>query len=342
MKKTAKRVISLVLAMVMMVCVSVSAFAYNTKVTGVRYLSLGDSIAVGYGPYNHKIVGFTADGSPQLYDKAYPVLLNKKLNNSKTKNFKSLAYASIRTTELRFLIDPTYPGDEFNFFTVQQTNGYSEADFKPWRSTFVNEIKKADVITLEIGSNDVLLYTFQVMQAQMGNHYFLDLCRIAASQAGTIGQFYGILLDNFANFVGFEKAVAMLVPAMIQGMANLQTNFKEIVNKIYEYNPDVELLIVGTYNPYYQMGITDFDIIKLGAAIDLITENNNNFMRQVANSTDASFVDMMRVECVGASSLLDPYMLTNTLDVVHPTLEGHKDMANRIYNAHVAYVNAHK
>ena len=69
------------------------------------YVSLGDSIPAGYGPYNYAIKGFAR------VDKAYPAIVA----DNAAKEFIPLGRTGFRTAELRYMLDHSYEGDDALF-----------------------------------------------------------------------------------------------------------------------------------------------------------------------------------------------------------------------------------
>ena len=107
--KQSKRILALVLAAVL--CLGLFSFtAGAATLKNVKqydtYTCLGDSIAAGFGPYNRDNKGF------QQEDIAYHTYVKNAVG---AKTFYPLGRVGFRTTELRFMIDDTYQGDDYLF-----------------------------------------------------------------------------------------------------------------------------------------------------------------------------------------------------------------------------------
>ena len=56
-------------------------------------------------------------------------------------------------------------------------------------------------------------------------------------------------------------------------------NWDPIIRKIYEVNPDVTLVVVGTYNPMKTTKLTDASVITIGKAFDTVCRQINTYMQ---------------------------------------------------------------
>ena len=177
MKKTTKKLLAVLVAMVMMVsCVSVAAFARwgrgpQQNLTADTMVVLGDSIPSGYGmhgdPGNAYTLGnqFTF-GHGSFVEGTYPQLVADTLGVTNRYNYSRDAFRSV---ELRRLIDPEYEA------WIEQTENAQEHFISDAIMLIANvglderaamaaemqqTIRNADIIVLNFGNNDGGTYGF--------------------------------------------------------------------------------------------------------------------------------------------------------------------------------------
>ena len=165
--KHTKKIIALLLAVMMLIsCTAVASFAATKKKTyskydynkdgKVIYTVLGDSIAAGYS-----LPGFVEDtkwkATWPVVEGSYPQYVGQAIG---AKKIYQDAHIGLRSTDLRYLLCEDYPGDIAVGWRVPTTDNYRTVDpagLAEVRKQYLNHIKKADVITLNIGINDLTI-----------------------------------------------------------------------------------------------------------------------------------------------------------------------------------------
>ena len=244
--KLVKRSLALVLALVLMALCSVSAFAAtknNVKQYNI-YLQLGDSVAVGFSQ-----PGFDRTKHKVRVAGTYGDLLAKDV---KAKKFYPYAQMGFRSSEIRMLLDNSYNGDELTDTEVARaTDGYAtKANLKAQRKQYQAAVKKADLITIDVGLNDLWLPFVGATDQQLYEmpKAFVD--------------YLTHLYDDF------------------------EENYKVILKKIYKLNPDVKVVSVGTYNPSKHWGVFP---VYWGKVLDPMFQHMNDYKKSFTKVYGAKY-----------------------------------------------------
>ena len=302
MKRVTKKIISVVLAVMMMVSVlSVASSAATKKTVGTYkvYLDLGDSISTGFSlkGYNRAKHWSETKGS-------YPSYISDWVGAKKSYWYSQDGF---RTSEIRQLLDTDYSGDLMTDAELPKNteNYWNSTTLKKYRSAYRKAVKKADIITLNIGFNDIwypIIYMAHTLGLEDGE---TD---------------YAQLIKNYA-LLGVEAT-----QAMYQELAEFYVNYAAIVNTIYELNPDVTLVTLSTYNPTAGWSLPAENGVPFGKATTPIYVAMNAYKKMFENTYDNYYyVDVDDVEVrtatfPGLGNGFDP----------HPTEAGHKWMAKQI------------
>ena len=141
-------------------------------------------------------------------DKAYHSIVAKSVGAS---TLYPLGYSGTRTTEVRAVLDPSYKGDEYLFsyglvnnYTVREDGSidyYTPSKEADWnnrsydfvREKYLNAIRNSDLITLNLGSNDIM--TIPVINA-MGKMYGTKDAKFVAMAKEMLGKSYPEMLDS--------------------------------------------------------------------------------------------------------------------------------------------------
>ncbi len=314
-----KRLTALFLSMLLLFSVlSVSVFA---EVSGARpyrkYTVLGDSIPAGYGPYNYEYKGYAKIAV------SYPALVADQV----AEDMIPLARTGFRTVELRYMLEEDYEGDDY-LFRIGKT---SVEDVYRHRPEYRPAIQGSDLITLEIGSNDILNYGMVRAIDASKNTEVTNRVRDILEETGSYGQALSTLLSLAGTAESLTGIVTGFVQGMWEGYRNFTENWDCIMEDIYAINPDVTLVAVGMYNPLKTTKLTDASLITIGRAFDLITAAMNSYMKQGSRfSGQYLFADVSRTEIYDLPAFTNGMYMDMLLGMVHPTINGHRTMANRI------------
>lgn len=314
--KQVKRILLALLAMATMVCVlATSAFAAGPKTRSGKsyktYTCFGDSVAAGYSldgyDWTHDYSKFQWNTTP----KSYPALVKEGVNASKLYQFSHSAY---RTTDLRVLLDRDFTGDRMAGYRLPSVNNDERnIDWNAvaeYRDLVEKAVRASDVITVGIGVNDAS------MPALNATETFTDSLTAALSfDVGRVVKdvtFYGALAEGEINaFRLFSQ------------------NFDAIISNIRKYNSKAKIIVVGNYNPMKDYKIPSGWGLPLGPFVDPIFANQNNYMQNQSPLRDEyTFIDITDIK----THMNDPESPMYGGDF-HPTLNGHKDVANKILAA---------
>lgn len=296
MKRSTRRVIALLLALLMMVTTSVSAFASgyiiprNIKVQAYNgksystYTQLGDSVAVGFSLPDYK-----RNVRKQRVEGTYGAIVADKVH---AKKYYAYAQDGFRSAEIRMLLDNSYNGDELTDTEVKDaTEGRTtKATLKAQRKQYQSAVKASDLITLDCGFNDIWL---KIVGA---SHEEIYKWPISYTEA-----FMTMLTDYNENYTACVKSIVKM-------------------------NPKATVVLVGTYNPCEHWDLPPYSGLYWGKFLDLLYLQMNNVKKDLANQyKNVIYVDVPDTEVFTEHTPL----LIGGFDP-HPTVDGHKYMANQI------------
>lgn len=296
MKKNFKRIISVLLAVLMVASLSVSAFAANLlgqKGDPVslnpyhgrsynNYLLMGDSVAEGFG-----LPGFDRTKRFTRVEGSYGAYVADAV---KAKTYLPYAQDGFRSAEFRMLVDDSYNGDELTDTQIPEaTDGYADSTkLKAERPQYQKAVKDADLITIDVGFND------------------LWLPLVHASRQFTVA------IDYPKALLTWEKT--------------FEENYGALVQKIFELNPGVTVVLVGSYNPCKHWSFPAYTPIYVGKVLDVFFNQMNDYKKEVAGKYgNCHYADVSDVETI--TEYNDAIMVGFD---PHPTEDGHRYMANQI------------
>lgn len=271
MKKTMKKLVAALMLVVMMAsAISISAFAATSD--NVRqypvYVCLGDSVASGFGlpdynQYNSLLVyGKDIQGS-------YGDLLSKAVGarTSKGGTYYPCAYPGFTSAIFRYVFDDNYTPRKWEMDQLENFSygAYTPAVLEKEKAHIRSAIKKADLITVDLGVNDTWYSTIALIYeiADYGKVEGIDPRETLAKEIkkygsfGTVarnamyylagfaenpqlwGQFWGWWADNLANY-----------------LTAYQVNFNAIMKGIFKLNPDVTVVNLASGNSFRALNLT--------------------------------------------------------------------------------------
>ena len=327
MKKTRKLLAILLTLALVLSFTSVFAFAakkpktyskYDINKDGkVVYTVLGDSIAAGYS-----LPGFVEDSkwkaSWPVVDGSYPQYVGQAIGANK---IYQDAHIGLRSHDLRYLLCEDYPGDIAVGWRVPTTDNYRTVDptgLAEVRRQYYNHIKKADVITLGIGINDLTIPGGILDNVQDEN---LNL----------LLAFWGDMLNNAYKLADNAAYMAQVSTLLIGFYRQYVTNFNAIIQKIKEINPNAKLLVIGYYNAAQDAFIKGALPVDIGALVTPFIDLFNSHAAGAAAGNGYTYVKMEHIDTLFCDRTSPGYLNDN-----HPTAYGHKQMADII----IAAINA--
>lgn len=254
--KVFKKTISFVLTLAIVLSVSAPVFAEVATLSGdsIGYLAMGDDMTNG--------VGLKKQG-----EDTYAIKVAKKLYGENWESsYKLRAGSKYRVEELRYLIDKDYNGDGY----TKQFFGGIDTDFERDKKSGAvrDEVASADYITISAGVNNFSTYIVEQMLYYVENggkvKYSYDIESVMADldlqdvdAANAYAQF-----DNMKSVVKNElmaaagdtmdkgvELVDFVAEVSAYTVLSYIVSFNELISEIYALNPDVEIYVIGIYNP---------------------------------------------------------------------------------------------
>ncbi len=238
------------------------------------YVALGDSIADGY-----RLPGYTSPGSAP--EKSFPVLLAEALGLRLT----PLAVSGMDTDGLLRALD---------------TAAYRDA------------VAEARVVTLTIGSNDLLLPAIQQLTALADSASKGDL-RAMLEALGKVG-------DALTS----QEAQAVYA----QRTERFKANWEAIIARIRALNPTADILVTNFYNPYsmleYSLGPFS---LHIGSVAQTYLDQMNAWLEESPSAGEYRLADIRDVE---TNVNFSPRSVTGLSLDPHPSEAGHALIFRRL------------
>ncbi len=290
-----KRILSVLLSL----CLSVGSLFSVVLADTPVYVALGDSIAAGYGLQGFENVRETPEGLICTTPPGcFPALVSDALGYQ----LQNLAVSGDDTVQLLERL---------------QTDQYTAA------------VKSADLISLTIGSNDLLGPTIELLR----NH-------LSVSDFLSGGDIQSLLqqLQQINDLLSSADTTA-LFDSQIQAFCK---NWDTIISTITGLNPDATLLVTSYYNPYasfnLQFGTANISIGQLGDSY--LDRMNRYITTDAACRSSYTVIDISDVSTnvhVDTAALMSGMMRAQAIDLSgsvsldpHPDASGHELIAQRI------------
>lgn len=316
-----KRALALLLTVAVLVGVlSVGAFAATAD--NVRhydtYVCLGDSIAEGYGPDNQDLVGL----------KRVPFAYHSYIADAVTADkFYPMARPGGSTSEVLYFLDSTVPYDA-SYFRIPIAEDAAEA----LRIEIQNAVQEADLITLNVGSNDIFTTTlFAVAAVLYADTEIPEDVQNMINNYGDYGAAFQQLYMRAAKLGKLPEVVKTFTDTFNAAYQQFRSNWNQICKRIYELNADVTLVAVGFFNPVKSLRLSGNSSMEIGQLMDMAAVMMNTFVRYNADyARQYLYADVYNTECYTLLPVDDPEFGNTLVPNVHPTHEGHKFMAQQI------------
>ena len=250
-----------------------------------------------------------------VVDGSYPQYVGQAIGANK---IYQDAHIGLRSHDLRYLLCEDYPGDIAVGWRVPTTDNYRTVDpagLAEVRKQYYNHIKKADVITLGIGINDLTIPS-GILDNVQGENLNLALA------------FWGDMLGNAYKLVDNAAYMAQVSTLLIGFYRQYVTNFNAIIQKIKEINPNAKLLVIGYYNAAQDAFIKGALPVDIGALVTPFIDLFNSHAAGAAAGNGYTYVKMEHIDTLFCDRTSPGYLNDN-----HPTAYGHQQMANAILAA---------
>ena len=275
----------------------------------LTYVALGDSICAGIGltnvSYSHNLMGVDVSKNFKGYpETCYVGQVAKSLNLDRDHAI-NLGLPGAMSKDMVEMVK-TGTMSEMNMLSGCQYN-YPE---------FVDYIKSADVISIQLGSNDAFVPTV-VAFGEATNWKSEDLASIVLSGnlRGGNTEAESALNESLKKLQLTRDEKNAIWELFFSGMGRIcenaypesTENLRQIVDTIKTLNPDAQILIIGATNP-----------------VPLLPSWSNYFNK--LNTYEQQLADVY-----GATYVSIPWAQTE-LDG-HPTVSGHKYISDKIVSA---------
>ena len=322
-----KRRISMLLVLAMLFGIlCVPTFAANKNNYGIhRYVAMGDSIATGM----NEEVGVPKVPTDELDENGAPVMkeiigsneigytadVARALNLIYGDDYTSYAYAGMRTNDILYALNGAT--EEIAAGTVPDA-GPSFDDVRP---QLLEDIRSADLITLNIGENDIftiplVLAVIAAIASQAENAeeaQQLEDAAEAVEQAETVQDAFAGVTNAIKTAKLLNTFCVTLVAMCVVGYQGFKTNFPQILAKYRDLNPNAQIVVLGMFNPV--VAFLKNDLLSAADSLDAIVTPANLFMAASCAKYNCTFVGMTDIQ-------IDSSM--------HPTTAQYQKMADRI------------
>lgn len=344
------------LVLLMVVAIMVSSMMLGASARTVQYewnivphtrtindvLVIGDSISAGYGLFGQWNIPARFNLSHgERVEGAYPAIIEDALGC----RLYNMSRCQYRSTELRRIIDPEYEAwlsQPENYMEKFLSDGMASVSLA-LSDNFVQdayddmavaeeEIRKADAIILNFGSNDGFT---QALEANVFKAmYYAFGMNLEMAMGAVQGTFSGISsMDQLMQMV-VGMGIKDFLSDYNEGVEKFKQNYDGIVKRILDVNPKTEIYFVGMFNTFKNTSVTGLDKGLLKDFGELQANSIFNYVTQESQYKDVvSYIDCLDVETHEQLPLINPIYYMNFLVIAHPTYAGHQDIACRILDS---------
>lgn len=353
-----KKILSIVLCVVMLFALTVPAFAASGKnyYDYENYMCVGDSIAAGCGlARDGKPTNFdqTVDDYTKVYSNNYiylgydfnaaPAAYHSLVANELGANLLQCARSALRAVEFRYFLDVTYNDyDESciwgNIYYDSDGNGFALPDLDAVNAyvNYPEKIKQADLLSINVGSNDVFSFTLNVVLRELTKDTSdptLNAIKDFLDKTGNVGAAFGKLIDAYQSMGKTADLVRALTETMNKAYNQFTVNYEAIMKEVYKLNPDITVVGVGVYNPFTYFRLSEDNQLDLsGIAAPIVTAINAHIASYKLKYDNFYYADVVGTETY-PMNYDDRYFWEYFTLKVHPTIEGHQFMAQQILDA---------
>lgn len=353
-----KKTLSIVLCVVMLFALTVPAFAASGKnyYDYENYMCVGDSIAAG--------CGLARDGKPTNFDQnaedytkvysnnyiylgydfaAAPNAYHSLVANELGANLLQCARSGLRAVELRYMLDGTYNDYDKdriwgNTYFDTDGNGFTTADLDALNAyvKYSDKIKQADLISINVGSNDVFSFALNVVLRELTKDTSdptLNAIKEYLEKTGNIGAAFGKLIDAYQSMGKIADLATALTTTMNKAYMQFTVNYAAVIERIYEINPDITIVGVGVYNPFDGFRLSaDSNLDLSGIASPVVAAINAHIASYKLKYSNFCYADVVGTQTY-PMSYDDHYFWEYFTLKVHPDIEGYQFMTKQILDA---------
>jgi lysophospholipase L1-like esterase len=281
------------------------------------YTCLGDSVAEGFGPDFQDYEGL------KRAEHAYHAYVADAVTAD---TFHPMARPGGSTGEVRFYLDSDYAYNAADFRVP-----YPEEKALALRAEVQKAVSEADLITLNVGSNDLFTTSlFAVAAVLYADSGIPEDVENMLGNYGELGKAFQSMLVTAEKLGRLPEVLRTFTEKVSEGFQTFRTNWNAICKGIYALNPDVTLVAVGFFNPVKTLRLSSTQP-QIGQMMDPIARMMNNFVQYQADyAKQYLYADVYHTECYELVPVDDPTFGSTLVPAVHPTHDGHKYMAEQI------------
>lgn len=302
--------------------------------------SLGDSASSGFG-----LPDYNRHKKQILYGErirdSYPDLVTRALG---ARTLHPYGISGIRTYDLRYLLDNNFRAD----YILKDVMGYmsdyviTEKHLKQLRPKYQKAVKESDVILLDVGFDDIWIPTIACIYdiAEDGRFNKTEPRKTIQTKVKEMGAVRTIIDNAIHYLIGFAGNPHKWVSYWLQWditclkwATDYFINYDAIIKQIYKLNPDVTLVSVGCYNPTTNWSILPGDRSLEHALQPYYDIINSQKQKWEAFYDSYYYVELRNIPMINNTATI-PLLENLTLDDKgfnpHPTLQGHRMIANAI------------
>jgi len=332
MKKTFKRVITMVLCLALVLSVSAFAMADDAE-SKAEIVFFGDSVTQAWGSDDFYFCQRVADGlgidnSVFVTGTSSGVTVEKDGRTTNILDAKRVIYGNsgVRTYEALIALGAA----EYDSTDTYYAAGSSEAQTMANEAVkntvnYVKAVKSAKTIVIQTGSDDVLYY------AQMQSNLLGALGNIDSMTtddiAAVLGDYAACLAEGFANFSND-------FPTLIERVMELKSEVGQVMGK------DYNIVVVGAYNPVFGLKIINESATPVGDLISGITIAMNAKFNEWQETYGFCFAYIANVETGAMTGVNDTFIDFASISVhdsciaTHPSYtEGYDYIARQVLAA---------
>ena len=275
MKKFLRTLISLAVVAAMLLGMGICAFAEEAKKP--VYTCLGDSNSAGHGLDGWHVNRIPVPG-------AYHSVIAEELGYE-LKPFGSGGY---RTSEIRYLIDPTY---EMDWDYAKICNSDVTKEFMDtYKDAYFQAVVDADLITIQVGANDIM---GDALGFAFLGRYDDPIPALEELKAKVDAEsFIYPIIETVDQLL---KTVYLAIDLYTNIQAKypvFREDWDRIIERIYEVNPEVEIVVLSAVNSFGNVSFTGSPV-KGGRIFDLPIAKLNNWIAYGSEWADTyKFVDV--------------------------------------------------
>lgn len=316
-----KKIVALVLSFTMIFTSgALTVFAEkDTPQNTIKYVALGDSMSQGYMFTDYSEDGSHSCGWNGSSKRSSIVLFKNYLaeKHNATVDLTDLSIQGFQPDELWALFrqhdeqgysianDSSLPkGSQDHFGHWTENDSWGTAIFNSYSDMsnyFYNAINDADVITYDIGINyfgtylsDRALEGKAAYVNESGEHFTDLLYKLTPKERQLVEKLRKSIEDALTK--ADLKMVGEIIDTMLYGVCAYIYYTDLCIDKIYKINPDVELVVVGLYNPKrsikLNVGSAKIDVSKIA---DLAMEALNVYSTSLnKHAKQYKYADMVK------------------------------------------------